>query len=287
VAFAQTSSGVLQSAAHSANITGVVTQSDGTPVAGGNVMLTGPTNLSTKSDAHGLFDFVAVPWGTYKIEVSFPTLGVASRSITVNSDLTVVIQYSSQTTGGMKIIAQTSAHINATSANVASVSPSDYAFQGNTSWNELLNAIPGVTAGGSLFGGSSENAAIPGNLLEPVILSINGALPYETATLLDGMPLVDLTQALSYDSTGFGVDLADLPLNAFDAADVVRGPGADSPSIVDSVGGTFALHAPGIVNQNQFEFSASNDPWGGIVANAKAAVSLQTPLCDIDVWRQR
>ena len=30
----------------------------------------------------------------------------------------------------------------------------------------------------------------------------------------------------------------------FETADVVRGPGANAPSIVDSVGGSFVLHAP-------------------------------------------
>ena len=59
-------------------------------------------------------------------------------------------------------------------------------------------------------------------------------------------------------------------MSTFDTADVVRGPGADAPSIVDSIGGSFVLHPPGRVEKNPFEFSVSNDPYGGVVSNAKA-----------------
>src|SRR5208282_1419770 len=69
---------------------------------------------------------------------------------------------------------------------------------------------------------------------------------------------------------GAGVDLSMYPMPLFETADVVRGPGANAPSIVDSIGGSFVLHAPGRVEKNQFEFSASTDPYGGLVSNAKA-----------------
>src|SRR5208282_6505892 len=71
---------------------------------------------------------------------------------------------------------------------------------------------------------------------------------------------------------GAGVDLSMYPMPLFDTADVVRGPGANAPSIVDSIGGSFVLHSPGAVDHNQYAFSVSTDPYGGIVANAQAAV---------------
>jgi len=275
IAKAQLTPGVLQSAAQTAIITGTVVQSDGAPVAGADVLLTGPARLATKSDALGTFVFTSVPYGTYGIVVNKVGLGTATRNtIIVKDDMNVAIQYERPTPGGLKEIARVSTQnvgssINVTSANVASVSPSDYAFQGNTSWKELLNQIPGVTVGGDLGAGRGLTNVVPDGPLQAIVLSINGALPYETSTTLDGMPLESGAEA---GPSGNGFNLAYLPLTTFDTADVVRGPGANAPSIVDSIGGSFVLHAPGRIDKNQFEFSISNDPYGGLVTNAKAAV---------------
>jgi len=272
---AQIAPGVTQSAAHTATITGTVSQSDGTPVVGADVKLTGPATLSTKSDNHGVFTFTSVPWGIYQIVVN-SLLGTVSRTgLTVNSDTNVAVRYNAQASG-LRTIAHVStssagASINVTPANIASMNPSDYAFQGNSSWRTLLSQIPGVTVGGGLLGGFSVTDTIPDSPFKAVVLSINGALPYETSTTLDGMPLANT----SYNSTpGSGVDLAFLPMAVFDTADIVRGPGADAPSIVDSIGGSFVLHAPSQIDKDAFEYSVSNDPYGGILSNAKAAVRL-------------
>jgi len=271
---AQISPGVTQSAAQTATVSGTVLQSDGTPVAGADVRLIGPAQLLTKSDAHGTFGFTSVPYGRYSIVVNSVNLGIATRNaIIVKGDISVAIQYAAQTSG-LKTIAEVStrsagAQINVTPASIASINPSDYAFQGNVSWQQLLNRIPGVTVGGDLDGGGSDYNAIPGMPFQPVILSINGALPYETSVMLDGMPLINTSVT---STAGEGTNLSYLPMPSFDTADVVRGPGANAPSIVDSIGGSFVLHAPGKVDKNQFEFSVSNDPYGGVTANAKAAL---------------
>jgi len=273
---AQVTPGVLQSAAQTATITGSVLQSDGTPVAGADIRLTGPgAHLTTVSDVHGAFVFISVPYGTYRIDASAPNIGTASRdNVVVKSDSTLAIQYVAQTGGGLKEIARVSTHssganINVTPASIASVNPSDYAFQGNTSWKELLDQIPGVTVGGDLYQGRASGTSVVNGPTYPIVLSIDGALPYETSVTLDGMPL----ESQSLNATpGTGADLSYLPMTTFDTADVVRGPGADAPSIVDSIGGSFVLHAPGPVDKNSYEFSFSNDPYGGTVANAKVAL---------------
>jgi len=272
---AQIAPGVQQSAAQSATITGTVTQSDGAPVAGADVRLSGPAQLTTKSDAHGTFDFVGVPYGTYRIVVSSANLGISSRdALAVKGDITVSIQYVVQSASGLKEIAHVStqsagAAINVTPASIASIRPSEYAFQGNATWKELLNQIPGVTVSGDLQGGSDIDDFLVGGPISPVVLSINGALPYETSVTLDGMPL----QNVSTNATpGTGYDLSALPMSTFDTADVVRGPGANAPSIVDSIGGSFVLHSPGRVEKNAFEFSAGNDQYGGILTNATMAL---------------
>src|SRR5580704_14819846 len=88
---AQIAPGVTQSAAQTANITGIVTQSDGTPVTSASIRLNGPNaHLTTTSDIHGTFRFASVPYGTYTIDVVAANLGVASRvGIVVKGDINV------------------------------------------------------------------------------------------------------------------------------------------------------------------------------------------------------
>jgi hypothetical protein len=268
-AWAQAAPGVTQSEAHTASITGYVRRADGSPVAGADVKLSGPAVLATKSDAIGFFQFTAVPWGRYTVTVT-SALGTYSQSVSVNGDSQLSIQYNPTST--LQTIAHVStssagAHINITPASIYSVAPSDYAFQGNATWTQLLNEIPGVLVNGDLEGGEQISDWLVGSPITPQVPSINGAMAYETSVTLDGMPLESTT---TIGQPGQGFDMAGLPPASFDTADVVRGPGADSPSIVDSIGGSLVLHAPGAIQSNSAEFSISNDPWGGIVSNVKA-----------------
>jgi outer membrane receptor protein involved in Fe transport len=270
-AWAQIAPGVLQSAAHTATVTGTVTLANGQPVSGADVRLRGQAVLSAKTDNAGAFIFRSVPWGTYQIVVS-STFGTAERdNVILNADVNVAIQFPAGT--GLRTIARvsttnTGAHINVTSSAIQSVSPSRFAFEGNGTWAHLFDDVPGVTPSGYTNGATYAWTAFSPNA--PAVLTLNGALPYETATLLDGMPLQGTSATLL--GAGGGVDLSVLPINGFDTADVVRGPGANAPSIVDSIGGSFVLHPPGTVARNSFELSVSNDPYGGIVSNADVAV---------------
>lgn len=274
---AQIAPGVTQSAAHTANITGIVRSVSGTPVAGADIELTGTSVQSTKSGADGSFSFRSVPWGTYELIVR-SSLGMASRSnIVLNGDLQVAIQY--EATSQLRTIAHVSttsagAHINVTSSSVSSVSPLSFLQQGNFTWKELFAQIPGVAESGETFGGGIFAGTIPDSPNEPVLLSINGALPYETSTTLDGMPLQDTSDANFIENPGGGSDLSMLPLNAFSTADIVRGPGANAPSIVDSIGGSLVLHPPGPVTEDHFDLSVGNDEYGGIISNLSVALRL-------------
>lgn len=273
---AQIAPGVLQSAAQTATISGTVSLSNGTFVSGADVKLIGPAVLSTTTDAHGAFQFTAVPHGTYTIIASAGNLGTASKAnLVVNGDTKVEIQYAQASTELRTIANVTTrsagAHINVTSSSITSVSPSSYAFQGNSSWKNIFAQIPGVSPTSYTSGGELIDAAVQGMPQEPIVLSVNGALPYETSTTLDGMPMQGTSYVENFTEVGGGLDLGQLPMNGFDAADIVRGPGANAPSIVDSIGGSFVLHAPGTVNKNNYELAISSDPYGGIKANAKAA----------------
>lgn len=275
-AVAQIAPGVLQSTAKTATITGNVIQSNGAPVSQAVVVFReAGASFTTVSDVHGGFVLIGVPYGIYHVDARASNFGVASREgIVVEGDLNVVIQYSQPAATGLKEIAHVSTHsagirINVTPASIASVTPSDYAFQGNTSWKGLLAQVPGVTVGGGLQGGfGNPVSAIPDAPFEPVVLSINGALPYETSTTLDGMPLQNHTFTTQ---PGNGLDLSVYPMAIFDTADVVRGPGANTPSIVDSIGGSFVLHPAGRVTASHSELSISNDPYGGIFYNFRSA----------------
>ncbi|MGH7737173.1 MAG: TonB-dependent receptor domain-containing protein [Candidatus Tyrphobacter sp.] len=274
---AQIAPGVTQSAAHTANITGTVRSSSGAPIAGAKVTLTGPSVQSTASRADGSFTFLTVPWGTYEITVT-SSLGTASRSnITINGDLNVAIQY--EAPSNLRTIAHVSttssgAHINVTSSSITSVSPHSYLLQGSFTWKELFAQVPGVAESGNTDGGGIFAGVIPDSPNEPVLLSINGALPYETSTTIDGMPLQGTSDANFIENPGGGSDLSMLPLNAFATADIVRGPGSNAPSIVDSIGGSLVLHPPGPVTEDHFDFSEGNDEYGGSITNATAALRL-------------
>ena len=257
-----------------ATISGTVNDSAGNLITNAKVALSGPKSTSMQTDAHGAFVFVGMPFGNYQISVTATGLGSVTRSISVEGDTNVAIQYESTTVNGLKTIAHVSgvanASFNVTPASVTQVSPIQNAFEGKTSWRTILEQIPGVAQAG-LQEGASRYSVYPDGPLVPVQISINGALPYETATLLDDMPLIGASHSTSLYA-GSGTDLGLYPLNAFGAADVVRGPGASAPSIVDSIGGSFVLHAPDVVRENHTMLSLSTDPYGGIIGNALIAM---------------
>jgi len=272
---AQVAPGAEQAAGQTATLTGTVAQSNGTPVRGAKVTLSGPALFTATSDDKGAFAFANVPYGIYSVSVNSATLGTATRNnVAVSGDLTLTIKYeASAGASNLKTIASvttraTGVHINVSPASVDSVSPANYAFQGNVNWRQLVNSIPGVAASGGLSGGATTNSTIPDSPFQPIELSINGAFAYETAVTLDGMPLNNYTFSTQ---PGGGVDLGALPLPLFESADVVRGPGANSPSIIDSIGGSMVLHAPGAARRNSFEMSLSEDGYGGLYSNSKAS----------------
>src|SRR5258708_938737 len=121
-AIAQIAPGVQQSAAQTATITGTVTQSDGTAVSGADVRLTGAAQFTTKSDAHGVFDFTSCPYGTYSIVVNAMNPGNTVRNtIIVKGDITVAIQYQTSNSG-LKTIARVSTHSAGAQINVTPAS---------------------------------------------------------------------------------------------------------------------------------------------------------------------
>lgn len=224
-----------------ATVTGSVTDASGKPVPEAAVSLVGQETLHATTDVQGRFLFSDVPLGIYTVVVVASGLGTATRAgLPVERDVTIAIQY--EAVRNLKTIAiastQAGARFNITAAAITPLNPAQEAFQGQTTWRQILEQIPGVSVFGA-SGGSAFNAAIIDSPLSPAIVSINGAAPYETATIFDGMPLIGTSY--SGAEAGAGTDLGLYPMNSFSAVEVVRGPGASSPSIVDSIGGASCL----------------------------------------------
>jgi hypothetical protein len=179
-AFSQIAPGATQSAAQTANINGTVTRSDGAPIAGADIELVGSARRSTKSDEHGTFAFAGVPWGTYEILARSGQQTVSRTNVVLRNDTSVAIAFPPEgalQTIGHVTTSSAGVHINTSSSSVDSVSPSDAAFQGEGTWKNVLDQIPGVSASGDL-GGGIVGVATVGSPFVPVILSLNGALPY-------------------------------------------------------------------------------------------------------------
>jgi len=255
-----------------ATIAGNVTDTTGKPVADAKIVLEGQKHALTQTDAQGQFVFIGIPFGTYTLSAISTVLGTATRTVSVEGDTDIAIQYEPPSMRGMKVIANVTSNANArfniTPASITQVNPIANAFEGRTSWRTILEQIPGLAQAG-LGNGKVNFADATDSPFLPVQIAINGALPYETSTLLDDMPLIGASYG---NSAGTGTNLALYPLNGFGSADVVRGPGANAPSIVDSIGGSFLLHAPGVVSANHYDLSVSTDAYGGIVTNVLAAV---------------
>src|SRR5262249_32851861 len=156
--------------------------------------------LSTTSDEHGLFQFVSVPHGSYVITAEATGFGRVDRqNVAVDGDTTVIVRYETKAQPGQPktlatiVVSSSGLHINVTAASIASISPPEYAFEGNPPWRDLVEQVPGVGVGGALYGGGVTNAVIPDSPFQPVVLTINGAQPYETSTTMDGMPLENTT----------------------------------------------------------------------------------------------
>src|SRR5580704_13675567 len=93
---------------NSATLSGSVSDSFGKPVVHAKVGISGPRSTSTQTDAQGQFVFIGVPFGTYQISAEAAGLGVATRSISVESDTNVAIRYESASSNALKVIANVS-----------------------------------------------------------------------------------------------------------------------------------------------------------------------------------
>lgn len=246
-------------------VSGQVHDAAGKPIGGANVELKAHETIKTRTDASGHFSIANVPPATYAIFVTAKGYkdAVLAGVIVQNEDVSLDVVLAAET--ALKQIASVAvgagSSINVTGAPSHSLTPQDMEEQGQTEWRKILEELPGV----SITTPSGQIVSVPGTPSNSEVVSLRGALPYETALLIDNMPMYATTNGLY---RGNGVDLAAYNPMAFSSFDVVAGPGAQSPTILGSIGGSLNLHPAGQVNGNHYDFSIGMDPYGGWISNS-------------------
>jgi hypothetical protein len=150
--------------------------------------------------------------------------------------------------------------LNTTPAAVGDIPASRFQEQGQLSVNQVLNEEPGVTVGlGDVIDTSLLNGASP---LSAGIPSVRGGLPYETESLIDG-------HAISLGQTGtFSPSFISPYL--LQNVEVVKGPGATSPSINYAINGTINYRSLEPTLKPQSSIDLGLDQFGGTFANLRA-----------------
>ena len=144
------------------------------------------------------------------------------------------------------------AAFNASPASVSVVTVADFIDQGQPQVARILDQTPGIVS--SLPGGV--NNASPGAITFP---NIRGALSFETAALIDGHPL----------SVGQYGDYVTTFLNSFvlQSVELIKGPGAASPTISRAIGGTVNFRTLDPSTKPRGTFTLGVDSFGGVFSN--------------------
>lgn len=229
-AFAQTSASQAASQA-SGSITGTVKNTNGAPVSGVTVSVTGPQRASTTSDSQGNFTL-----GNLKPGIYFFTAAKSGFTTATESNITVLagqaqalaVTMSTPTFTSLRTIANVRSvgrgTFNTTPASVNVTSSQTFELRGAQQVAHVLDAVPGLQIS---IAGNGVNGASPGGI---TFANIRGARSYETASLIDGHPLF----------VGDYGDYVSSFLNSFMFKDVetIKGPGATVPQVNFALGGS-------------------------------------------------
>lgn len=257
-------------------VSGVASDSQGAPVAGATITLTGPRTYTATTDARGAYAVDVVP-GVYALTAAKAGYSTATESDfavtpgTSAASLNATLQQ--QTFSSLQVIGRTSTNsrrsqFNAGPASIQTVSALKIEDQGQTQITNIVNELPGIS---NESPGSGGNNAAPGAIR---FLSIRGAFGNETATLIDGHPLAN----------GAYGDFVSSFLNAevLGGMELVKGPGAAAPQVINGIGGTInlrtrdPLRTPGgeltqgfdVSNGGAFSnllFSGTHDKFGWVI----------------------
>ncbi|MBV8579366.1 MAG: TonB-dependent receptor, partial [Candidatus Eremiobacteraeota bacterium] len=229
-----------------AAVQGTVTSAGG-PLAGAIVVLSGPTTISTTTDAKGAFS-VNVPPGVYRIDVSragYVAAVLSDLAVTAGSTVPVTVTLnqanlsSLQTIGRVSTVSRGSGSaINTGTATSSYIVGQAFTNLGNPQVNDVLQHLPDVTI--QKMGSQQDTSIIVG-----------GVQPYETQVLIDGHPLA-LGQYGVWVSTYY-------PSYLIGGAETQSGPGNTTPFANIAVGGTVNLLTPSFTRNTTGEFTTGFD----------------------------
>ncbi len=237
-------------------IAGTVRAASGAPIAGAGVVLSGPKNANTTTNASGSFTFSALPPGMYAVAVNkggFEQGGVDGVKPGVTA---LVVTLTPATLSSIRQIAHVVANargpFNSSEAAQTFVNAQQLQTVGPSQVNHALDQIPGIVSARS----GSMNAAVPGALTSP---NMRGALDYEKATLVDGHSMINGTRG----------DYPIMFVNGFllDGIEVQKGPSADSPQINYAIGGTLNFRTAEPTRTPFADVIGGLDGWGGAYSN--------------------
>jgi hypothetical protein len=233
-AFAQPAPAQVAQSQTGTTVSGTAVDQNGAPLRDVVVTLKGPQTYTATSDGSGAFEIDGVEPGVYTatatrggydtITADTVVVTPGESSVSLNPALAAQSYTSIKTIGRTSNAASLHAGFNTSAAAIQTVSQQTFQDQAQTQIVNVLNQIPGVYTESPNVGG---NDADPGAIR---FTSIRGSFGNETQALLDGHPM----------SNGQYGDFVSSFLNSFllQSVEVVKGPGASAPQVINGIGGT-------------------------------------------------
>ena len=243
----------MASAADLATISGTVQTGSGAPVDGAQVVLHGPADRSTRTDALGKFTLTQLPQGVYSVSVNaggYLPASVDDLAVVAGDNVPLAVVLQQADLSSLKTIARvgTSARssINTGAAAQTFTPAEQFATLANPQINSVVQRIPGAVIE---RGSSSPNTSI----------SLGGAQGYETQVLLDGHPL----------SAGrYGVWFSQFFSSwLLKGVETETGPGNTTPFAATAIGGTANFVTPGFTSAQTFDAVTGIDSFGSQYSN--------------------
>ena len=241
-------------------LSGTVLDAGGAPLRDVLVTAVGAGTATATTDAAGAFSLRGLAPGLYTVTATKAGYTGASQtdvSIVAGVPQTLSVSLAPVTFSSLHEIGRVSVNsgrstFNATPASVYVVSSQTFLDQGQPQVARILDQTPGIVS--SLPGGV--NNASPGAITFP---NIRGALSFETAALIDGHPL----------SVGQYGDYVTTFLNSFvlQSVELIKGPGAASPTISRAIGGTVNFRTLDPSTRPRGTFTLGVDSFGGVFSN--------------------
>ncbi len=215
---------------HTISVSGVLSASDGKPIAGGHVTLASQrASLAATTDAHGRFALTGVTPGAYVVRASAPGYAnLSGRTVSLSANNTSLsLTLSRATTGSLTTIGEVNtsagATISTSSAPTVTVSAQTAAAQGTTAVSSMVWPLLGTTPVLPLGGGSNAT----------VTFAIRGPCPSETLVSIDG-------HRVNNGNTG-DFDLSLVDPAALQTVQVVYGIAPSSLVGPDTIGGAINI----------------------------------------------